>query len=77
VWTSLADYLAGLGDTYDVKEAVQRQEDANDSAWEYARLHVRKTLGGLLSPIQIKLLPWESGLLYRSAKPIRIRMFSP
>lgn len=75
VWTPLADYMVGLGDTYDVKAALQRQEDATDAAWEYARLHVQKTLGKILSPIQIKLLPWEAALLYKAKEPVRIRMY--
>jgi hypothetical protein len=76
VWTPLAEYMFGLGDTYDVNEALKRQEDATDAAWEYARLHVQKTLGKILSPIQIKLLTWEAAFLYAAKKPVHIRMFS-
>jgi hypothetical protein len=76
VWTPLAEYLAALGDTYDVKEAITRQEDANDAAWEYSRLHVQKTLTGLLSPIQLKLLPWEASMLYNAKNAMHIRIFS-
>jgi hypothetical protein len=64
VWTPLADHLAGLGDTFDAKEAVKRQEDTSDAAWEFTRLHVQKTLGAIMSPIQLKLLPWPANFLY-------------
>ncbi|MGZ3485147.1 MAG: carboxypeptidase-like regulatory domain-containing protein [Gemmatimonadaceae bacterium] len=75
VWTPLAEHLAGLGDTFDAKEAVQRQEETADAAWEYTRLHVQKTLGAILSPIQLKLLPWPAGFLYAAKQAKGIRMF--
>jgi len=76
VWTPLADYLAGLGDAFDIKEAVKQQEEMNDAAWEFTRLHVQKTLSGILSPIQLRLLGWPAGTLYRATKPLHIRIFS-
>jgi hypothetical protein len=75
VWTPLADHLAGLGDTFDAKEAVRRQEETSDAAWEYTRLRVQKTLGTILSPIQIKLLPWEPAFLFKATQAKGIRMF--
>jgi hypothetical protein len=75
LWTPLADHLAGLGDTFDAKEAVQRQEETSDAAWEYSRLHVQKTLVTILSPIQLKLLPWPAGFLYVAKQAKGIRMF--
>lgn len=75
VWTPLADHLAGLGDTFDAKEAVRRQEETSDAAWEFTRLHVQKTLGPILSPIQLKLLPWPAGFLYTAKGARGIRMF--
>lgn len=76
VWTGLADYLVGLGDTYDAREAVDRQEETTDAAWEYSRQHVQRTLGTILSPIQLKLLPWVANMLYNASKPVHIRLYS-
>lgn len=76
VWTGLADYLVALGDTYDAKEALDRQEETTDAAWEYSRQHIQRTLRTILSPIQLKLLPWVARALYNSPKPVRIRMYS-
>lgn len=76
VWTPLAEYLAGLGNTFDAKEAVQRQDSTTDDAWEFTRRHVQKTLVNILSPIQIKLLPWPADFLYTAKKRVHIRMFT-
>ena len=76
VWTPLVDYLAALGDTFDAKEAVKRQEDTNYAAWEFSRLHVQRMLPEILSPIQLKLLPWPAGMLYGAKKPMHIRIFA-
>jgi len=75
VWTPLADHLAGLGDTFDAKEAVKMQEETSDAAWEFTRLHLQKTLGAILSPIQLKLLPWPASFLYTAKQARGIRMF--
>jgi len=57
LWTPLTDYLAALGNSFDSKEALRRQEETVDAVWEYSRLNVQKTLGTILSPVQINLLP--------------------
>jgi hypothetical protein len=76
VLTPLAEYLAALGDTFDAKEALKHQEETIDAAWDFARLHVQKSLSSILSPIQVKLLPWPAGYLYNAKKPIRgVRAF--
>ena len=76
VWTPLVEYLAALGDSYDGKEALKRQEATLDAAWEYTRLHMQKTLGHILTPIQLQLLPGMAKFLYFSTKPVRIRIFA-
>jgi hypothetical protein len=76
VWTPLVEYLAALGDTYDAEEAVKRQDSTTDDAWEFTRLHVQKTLAPILSPIQLKLLPWPAGMLYTAKKRMHIRIFA-
>jgi hypothetical protein len=76
VLTPLAEYLAALGETFDAKEALKYQEETIDAAWDFARLHVQKSLSSILSPIQLKLLPWPAGYLYNAKKPIRgVRTF--
>ena len=76
LWSPLTEYLAGLGKSFDSKDALRRQEETIDAVWEYSRLHVQKTLGTILSPIQIKLLPWVPALLYNAKKGLRVRIFS-
>jgi hypothetical protein len=75
VWDTLATYLASLGDDFDSREALKRQEAATDEAWEVARLDVQSRLPKILNPLQLQLLPWPSGLLYQSKKPVHIRIF--
>jgi hypothetical protein len=76
LWTPLTEYLAGLGKSFDSKEALRRQEETIEAVWEYSRMHVQKTLGTILSPIQIKLLPWVPAMLYGAKKSLRVRIFS-
>jgi hypothetical protein len=75
LWTPLTEYLAGLGNQFDSKEALRRQEETIDAVWEYSRLNSQKTFGTILSPVQINLLPWLPKMLYNAKKALRIRMF--
>lgn len=75
LWTSLADYLAGLGDNFNTAAALKRQEQTIDDAWEISRLSVQRTLPSILSPVQLKLLPWPVGMLYTSKEKVKMRMF--
>lgn len=76
LWTSLTDYLAGLPRDFNMTTVMERQEKTVDAAWEYSRLDVQKTLGKILSPVQLHLLPWEPAMLYKAKETPRIRMFS-
>lgn len=76
VWTDLATYLSSLGDDYDAKVALDRQEKTVDAAWEYVRLDLKSQLPRVLSPIQLGLLPGMVGSLYRANQPMHIRMFT-
>ena len=69
--TSLATYLASLGDTYDAREALARQEKTIAQGFEIARLDVRATLPSILSPIQLQMLPGYAGVLVRANEPLR------
>lgn len=75
IWTDLSRYLASLGDRYDAKAALKRQETAIDAAWEYARTDLQAELPHVLSPIQLGMLPRMAGMLYRAKQPVHIRMF--
>jgi len=75
LWTPLAEYLAGLGNSFDSKEVLRRQEETIDEVWEYSRVNVQKSFGTVLSPIQLNLLPWEPAMLYNAKKMPHIRIF--
>lgn len=75
IWTDLSTYLAALGDDYDAKVALARQEKATDAAWELARTDVQRELPRVLSPVQLKLLPGIVNMLYTARQPVHIRMF--
>lgn len=68
LWTGLAAYIAGLPDDYDSKAALRKQEDTIDSAWELA-WRGSKQLDAILSPIQLRMLPWPVSFLYSSKVP--------
>jgi hypothetical protein len=73
VWTSLASYLESLEDSYNTDEAVARANASTDAAWEITRKDVQATLGSILSPIQLRLMPAAG--LYTSRGPIRGRTY--
>jgi len=68
LWLSLATNFEALGDRYDVATAVRRQEDALAQGREVTRLHIRKTLGEILTPVQLQLMPYAR--TYRSDTPV-------
>ncbi len=71
LWLSLATELAALGDTYDVAAEVKRQEDAIDNGFEISRQDVRENLPGILTPIQLAILPGYALRLYQAKEPAR------
>ena len=76
-WGTWAEQLATLPDHYDVADLVKRQNKLVDDAWEMARQEARTTLPKVLTPVQLKLLPGNSGFIYRAEKPItNVRFFS-
>lgn len=76
IWLGMASYLTSLGDRYNAKEALARQEAAVDAVWELAR-NEAWGLDTILNPQQIKLLPWPAGYLrsIKRTEKVRIRMF--
>ena len=76
LWTPLTTYLAAMGDRYDVTAALKRQEATTDDAWELTRRDVQTELPKILSPAQLRLLPWPAGMLYQAKEPMKgMRMF--
>ena len=75
LWSSLGEEFAALGDDYNSAEALKKQEATVDEAWEISRLDVQHTLPRILSPLQIKLLPWEAALLFKAKQNVHIRIF--
>ena len=68
LWLALATHFVELGEKYDVAAAVRRQEDAIAEARELTRVHMRATLGEVLTPIQLQLMPGAS--VYRATAPV-------
>jgi hypothetical protein len=75
VWTDVSEYLAALPKDFDSKDALKHQEAAVDSAWELTKLDVQRTLPKILSPIQLRLLPWIPAFLMKTTGKVGIRMF--
>ena len=76
LWAPLTTYLAAMGDHYDAAAALKRQEAATDDAWELTRQHLQAELPKILSPAQLRLLPWPAGMLYQAKEPMKgMRMF--
>jgi hypothetical protein len=76
VWTSFAEYLAALPDEFDTKAVLKRQETAVDDAWEYSRQDVKRTLLPVLSPVQLRILPWLAKMLYDSKGKLNLRFLT-
>ena len=56
-WTELSSWLAALPDHFDANAAMQRQEATIDAVWEMVRVEVQAKLPGVLSPVQLQMLP--------------------
>lgn len=63
-----AEYIASLGESYDVSQALARQEDLIARGYEMARVDVQATLPSIMSPIQLQMVPGVASVLLR-AKP--------
>ena len=70
-WAATASYMASLPDDYDLTDVTRWQAESKDQAWEIARQDAHAVLAQILTPIQLKMLPWPASLLYNSAKPLR------
>jgi hypothetical protein len=70
LWQSLASDFARLGEQFDVAAAVKRQESAIQAAREITRVHVRGTLGDILTPVQLRLMPGSVLEMYRASEAL-------
>lgn len=75
VWTSVAEYLAGVGDHYSTAELLQRTERTTDEAWELTRQDVHSVLPSVLSDVQLRLLPWPANKLRAAKDPVTFRQY--
>jgi hypothetical protein len=74
IWKGLAAYLAALPDRYIASEALKRQEDAIDDAWEISRQE-GPAIKGILSPLQLRMLPDMVSTVINAKEKLRIRYF--
>jgi hypothetical protein len=76
LWADVAGFLAGLPDRFDERVAFDRTEMATDVAWNMGRLELQRTLPGILNQLQLQLLPFPAGLMFRAKTPIKgLRFF--
>ncbi|HEX7243371.1 MAG TPA: hypothetical protein VF263_24015 [Longimicrobiaceae bacterium] len=68
----MSQYLAALPDRYDASEALRRQEDATDRAWEASRQE-GPIIKAILSPLQQRMLPALVDMVINSKERIRLR----
>ena len=76
VWTSFAEFLAALPDEFDTKAVLERQERVVGDAWEYSRQDVKRTLPLVLSPVQLRILPWLPKMLYESKGKLNLQFLT-
>jgi len=76
VWTALAEHLAALPDEFDTKAVLRRQERVVDEAWEFSRQDVQRTLPAVLSPVQLRILPWLPKMLYESDGKLNLQFLT-
>ncbi|HUP88290.1 MAG TPA: hypothetical protein VM100_03020, partial [Longimicrobiales bacterium] len=74
LWHDLTNYLANLPKEFNSVEALKRQEDAIDAAWEMARLEGANVVK-ILSPLQMQLLGGTVKYVITSKEKLQIRMF--
>lgn len=68
LWIDLSVHMAALPDDYSGSKALDRQERAIELAWELA-WRESKNLKNILSPVQLRLLPWPVSMLHSADKP--------
>lgn len=75
-WTVLSVYLAALPDRFDAADVVKRQEAVIDQVWDMGRPEMQTVLPKILTPLQLKMLPWPAEMFFKAKEPIKgVRMF--
>jgi len=75
VWVALAEYLVSLPDQYEVGDALRRQEDATDQAWEISRQESPR-IRSILSPLQLQLLGGVVRTVLEADEKLNVRIYS-
>lgn len=75
VWQVHARYLASLPERFDAVEALRRQEAAIDTVWEIGREQA-ETIRGILSPLQMTMLPGNLQFLFSARGRVQIRSYT-
>lgn len=77
LWKATTTTLAAMGDDYDADAAMHLIDDATERAWILGRDEL-PALERILSPLQMRLAPWQiTGLKESVGKPkVGMRMFS-
>ncbi|MGI8619616.1 MAG: carboxypeptidase-like regulatory domain-containing protein [Gemmatimonadaceae bacterium] len=75
LWLDLSQFVASLPDRYNSTDALRRQEETIDEAWESTRLDVQRVLPQILTPIQLRLLPYPASMLYNAKEKVTARMY--
>ena len=71
ILTTLAAYLASLGDHFSARDAARRQNDALAAVWDLGHESIRRTLPHLLNAVQLRMLPWPANRLYAAPDDVR------
>jgi hypothetical protein len=76
LWQATTQTLAAYGDDYDADAAMHLLDNATEQAWLIGRDQI-PVLERILSPLQMRLAPWEVGTLKAAIgqKTVGIRMF--
>jgi hypothetical protein len=73
IWSKLAGDLDRLPEKFDVDSAGRLVDAATAEAWELSRLEAHR-LRAVLTPIQMRLLPWPASALVLADKPVRFHV---
>jgi hypothetical protein len=71
ILTAMAEYLAALGDRFDARDAVRHQNDALAAVWDIGHESIRRTLPNVLTPLQLRMLPWPANRLYAAPEDVK------
>ncbi len=71
VWHVLAKRFAEMPADFDADLALKIQENTKADVLEMTRMDLKAKLGGILTPMQVQLIPWWVRNWFESTKPIK------